>query len=83
MTETEYLMQMHILGQELDRKASAEPYDPAAHGDVLQKINELNHQWYVSLGARRRTRAIVCVAVTLFVLYLIYCLMCEAFEWGR
>jgi len=77
MTETDYLMQMHVLGEELAHADSAEPYDPGAHGDVLQKINELNHLWYVALGARRRIKNIVCVAVTLFVLYLIYLLCSE------
>ena len=80
MTETEYLTQMHILGEELARADSAEPYDLEAHADVINKINELNHQWYVSLGARRRIKNIVCVAVTLFVLYLIYLLLSEAFR---
>lgn len=82
MTESEYLMQMRFLGEELERAQKADPYDQDAYNKVVDKLNSVNHQWFVTLGARRRIRAILCVSVTLFVLYLIYCLLCEAFEWG-
>lgn len=77
MTDTEYLMQMHILRDELERTASAEPYDPGAHGDVVTKIDDLNRLWSKSLAERRQIKNILCAAAILFVLYLVYLLLSE------
>ncbi len=77
MTDTEYRLQMHVLGEELQRVESADPRDPLACKVVYDKINEVNHQWYVSLCFRRRIRIVVCVAVTLFVVYLSYSIWAE------
>lgn len=77
MTGEKYLKLMFALSDELERTASAEPYDPGAHGDVLEKINELNHQWFVALGKRRRIKNVLCAAAILFVLYLVYLLLSE------
>ena len=52
MTETEYLMQIRFLAEELDRTGSAEPYDPDTYNDVVDQINKLHGTWYRS--QRRR-----------------------------
>lgn len=77
MTGKKYYKLMSALGSELQRAASAEPYDPGAHGDVVTKINDLNRQWSKTLAERRRIKIIVCVAAILFVLYLVYLLLSE------
>lgn len=79
MTETEYLMAMYRLRDELERTASAEPYDPESHSDALDKIRDLNRQWSNTLVERRRIKNILCVAAILFVLYLVYCVVREGF----
>lgn len=62
---------MYLLRNELERAESAEPYDMGAHGDVITKINNLNHQWFKTLNMRHWIKNILCVAAILFVLYLI------------
>jgi len=52
MTEKDYLRKMHLLRDELGCANLAEPYDPGTHGDIVAKINNLNHLWYLSLRRR-------------------------------
>ena len=80
MTKTEYLMQMYLLRNELERAASAEPYDPGAHADVVAKINNLNRQWSKTLAKRHRIKTILCIAAILFMLYLVYLLLSELLQ---
>lgn len=77
MTNTEYLMQMHILTEELNRSASAEPYDSGANADIVTKIDVLNRLWSKNLAERHRIKNILCVAAILFVLYLFYLVLSE------
>ena len=79
MTGKKYLKQMFALSEELGNAAGAEPYDPHDYNLVIDKINSLNHLWFVSLGQRRRIRIILSVAAILFVLYLVYLLLSELF----
>lgn len=79
MTGKKYLKLMFALSEELGNAAGAEPYDPHAYNLVIDKINHLNHLWFVSLDQRRRIKNILCVAAIVFVLYLIYCLLSEGF----
>jgi len=46
MTDTEYLKIMYSLGDELERSASAEPYDPDAYNNVIDAINRTNRIWW-------------------------------------
>ncbi len=77
MNELQYANQMHYLRKKLERIAAADPYDPVAHGDVLDKINELNHLWFIALGTRRLIRIVLYISAILFVLYILYMLLCE------
>ena len=77
MTCKKYLKLMFALSEELGNAAGAEPYDPHAYNLVTDKINNLNHQWFVCLGQRRRIKNILCIAAILFVLYLVYLLLSE------
>jgi len=79
MRNSEYLYRMTKLAHELERAASAEPYDPVAHGDIVTSINDLNLQWSKSLAERRRIKNILCCAAIVFVLYLLYVLLSELF----
>lgn len=51
MTDRKYLKTMVELGEELDRIASAVPYDSEAHKKVIDSINRTNRIWY---NSRRR-----------------------------
>ena len=75
MTGKKYLKLMFALSEKLGNAAGAKPYNPDAYNVVVAKINNLNHQWFVCLGQRRRIKNILCVAAILFVLYLVYLLL--------
>lgn len=76
MTGKKYRKLMFALGCELERAASAEPYDPGAHGDVVTKINNLNRQWSDSLGRRHTFFVImlwICFVVVVGIIIRIFC----------
>lgn len=52
MTDKHYLENMCSLTKELERAASAEPYDPDVYNDVVARFNALHFCWYY--GRRRR-----------------------------
>ena len=83
MTETEYLKQMISLIRDLDRAASADPYDPDEYNKVINAIHSTNDAWSRSRRISSGVLSFAYISAILFVLYLIYCLLSEALEWGR
>ena len=48
MDERTYLKLMVSLGEDLERAASAEPYDPDQYNKVIDSINKANRLWFRS-----------------------------------
>ena len=67
MNDSEYLKRLIALTEELNKAASAEPYDPVAYNRVIQELNSVKPPW----ESRRRRRPWGIIA---FVLFLLYCL---------
>lgn len=67
MTNTKYLKKMITLSEELERAATAEPYDPDAYNLVITKIQRIIPPWQ----QRRRRRPWPAI---FFCLFLLFCL---------
>ena len=69
MTDKEYLEKMIALTDELNRTASANPYDPDAYNSVIDQLNSIVPPW----EQRRRRRPWAAVMIVIFlVLVLLY-----------
>lgn len=77
MKDSEYLKQMVALGEELERVASSEPYDPDAYNKVIEAINRTNRVWYHGRRQRSWISHFVVISVILFIAYLVYLLLSE------
>lgn len=67
MNDKTYLKIMVELGEELERAASARPYDPDEYNKTIDALNRTNRIWWRS--RRRRPWMKIC-----FCLFLLYCL---------
>lgn len=67
MNNSEYLHIMYSLSEELERAASAEPYDPDAYNDVVARITAAHSAWHLN-RRRRPWAALISVILLLIVL---------------
>ena len=79
MTDHTYLKIMVSLGEDLERAASAEPYDPDEYNNIINAIESTNRVWYHSRQRRSLVISFAYIAAILFVLYLVYCILSEGF----
>ena len=77
MNDHEYHEQLLKLSAELFCAGSARPYDPNAYNAVIDKLNKLSQIPIQDQRVIPRVMKFAIVAAILFVLYLIYDLICE------
>ena len=72
MTDKEYLKKMIALTEELNRVASAEPYDPDAYNRVIDQLNNVKPPW----ESRRRRRPwfafASCIILLIILVWIVY-----------
>ena len=83
MTDREFLERMTFLVQKLCDVTDKDGYGSDAYNTVMDELHELGESFNRSQRVSPWLRNFVYIAAILFVLYLVYCLLAEAFEWGR
>ena len=83
MTEREFLERFIFLAQKLCDVTNDDGYGSDAYYAVLDEVQELGKSFKGSHRVSPWIRNFAYIAAILFVLYLVYCLLAEAFEWGR
>ena len=82
MTDEEYMKQMVALTNELDRAASAQPYDPDEYTNIIDSINLLYRKWNRSRNRPLWILLLFKVAALLFFIGLLFLIFRHFFPEG-
>lgn len=72
MNERTYLKRMSVLTRELELAQNAEPYDPDAYNNVVDKMNLLELKWSRRILRKRWITLAVWILVVLLLAWLIF-----------
>lgn len=75
MTDRKYLKTMIYLSEELERAASAEPYDPDQYNKVIDSINSTNRVWLNSLRRRSWFAIASIIFISLMLAWIVYSIL--------
>jgi len=76
MTEKQYLEKMIDLTEELDNAWRAEPYDPDAYNDVIERINDLHLSNHFKRRRRPWAAMFFCLALLCVLMLIVYWILC-------
>lgn len=82
MTDSEYLEEMIVLTTRLTDASNNFGLRSPEYNAVLKEISASAARFNRSRHVSSVVMRFVYVSAILFVLYLVYCVLCEAFEWG-
>jgi len=82
MTDKQYLQRMVSLMKELERSASAEPYDPDAYNDILAHCQASYYAWYHNRHRPQYFAFASCIGLLIVLLLIVWKVLSVLFSKG-
>lgn len=80
MTDKQYLIKMIALTEELERAASAEPYDEDVYNDVIARLTASHLTWYHNRRQRPWLMYFSILCLLWILCWLVYEICCVLFS---